>query len=86
MKFTFKIQEYQTQAVNALVKCFEGQQYADKVLYLRDKGILPKVPKTEVQGQLFEDPKTEEQVLEENDNGYRNNELVLSEKELLENS
>ena len=64
MKFTFKIQEYQTQAVNALVKCFEGQQYADKVLYLRDKGILPKVPKTEVQGQLFEDPKTEEQVLQ----------------------
>ncbi len=32
MKFTFKIQEYQTQAVNGLVKCFEGQQYADKVL------------------------------------------------------
>lgn len=32
MKFTFKIQEYQTQAVNALVKCFEGQQYADKLL------------------------------------------------------
>ena len=85
MKFTFKIQKYQTEAVNALVKCFEGQQFADKVLYLRDKGVLPKVPETEVQGQFFEDPKTEEQILEENDNGYRNNELILSEKELLEN-
>ncbi len=38
MKFNFKIQNYQTQAVDSLVKCFEGQQFADKVLYLRDKG------------------------------------------------
>lgn len=38
MKFNFKIQKYQTQAVDSLVKCFEGQQFADKVLYLRDKG------------------------------------------------
>ena len=30
MKFTFKIQKYQTQAVDALVKCFEGQQFADE--------------------------------------------------------
>ena len=45
MKFTFKIQKYQTQAVDALVKCFEGQQFADKVQYLRDKGIMPQVVK-----------------------------------------
>ena len=38
MKFNFKIQKYQTQAVDSLVKCFEGQQFADRVLYLRDKG------------------------------------------------
>lgn len=42
MKFTFKIQKYQTQAVDAIVKCFEGQQFADKVQYLRDKGIVSK--------------------------------------------
>ena len=26
-----KIQKYQTEAVDSLVKCFEGQQFADKV-------------------------------------------------------
>ena len=48
MKFTFKIQKYQTDAVDALVKCFEGQQFADKVQYLRDKVIIPQVQKTEI--------------------------------------
>ena len=52
MKFTFKIQKYQTEAVDALVKCFEGQQFADKVQYLRDKGIMPQVQKTETLSQM----------------------------------
>lgn len=55
MKFTFKIQKYQTQAVDALVKCFEGQQFADKVQYLRDKGIMPQVQSTVASGVLFTD-------------------------------
>lgn len=38
MKFKFKIQDYQTEAVNAVVKVFEGQNYNDKVTYLRDMG------------------------------------------------
>lgn len=38
MKFNFKIQKYQTEAVDALVKCFEGQQFADKIDYKKDKG------------------------------------------------
>ena len=54
MKFTFKIQKYQTQAVDAVVKCFEGQQFADKVQYLRDKGVLPQIQKTEADPELFE--------------------------------
>ena len=85
MKFTFKIQKYQTEAVDSLVKCFEGQQFADKVQYLRDKGLMPKLVKQEVQTELFEKEKTEEEQLEEADNGYRNAELVLSDKELLDN-
>ena len=71
MKFTFKIQKYQTEAVDSLVKCFEGQQFADKVQYLRDKGLMPKLVKQEVQTELFEKEKTEEEQLEEADNGYR---------------
>ena len=34
MKLPFKIQKSQTEAVDALIKCFEGQQFADKVQYL----------------------------------------------------
>ena len=87
MKFTFKIQKYQTEAVDALVKCFEGQQFADKVQYLRDKGIMPQVQKTEMeQGELFEnEPSATDEELELADNGYRNADLILGDKELLEN-
>ena len=63
MKFTFKIQKYQTQAVDAIVKCFEGQQFADKITYLRDKGLLPK--KQEATQELFQ---TEEVGTEEGEN------------------
>ena len=38
MKFKFKIQDYQTEAVNAVVKVFEGQAFNDRIAYLRDLG------------------------------------------------
>ena len=94
MKFTFKIQKYQTEAVDALVKCFEGQQFADKVQYLRDKGIMPQVQKIEIaQNALFDEAAllasnpcdNFDEELEQADNGYRNADLILGEKELLEN-
>ena len=40
MKFNFKIQKYQTEAVDSLVKCFEGQQFADKIDYKKDRGNI----------------------------------------------
>lgn len=40
MKFNFKIQKYQTAAVDSLVKCFEGQQFADKIDYKKDRGNI----------------------------------------------
>ena len=82
MKFTFKIQQYQTDAVDSLVKCFEGQEFADKVQYLRDKGIIAPLPVDTNPELGFEEIKQEEI---ENDNGYRNADLVLSEKDLLSN-
>ena len=100
MKFNFKIQKYQTEAVDALVKCFEGQQFADKVQYLRDKGILPKYGKTaellisdEMLKQVQHDSKSllggqsefDSESFEDADNGYRNADLILGDKELLEN-
>ena len=38
MKFKFKIQQYQTDAVDAVVRVFEGQPYQDHVSYRRDIG------------------------------------------------
>ena len=38
MKFNFKIQQYQTDAVDAVVKIFQGQGYHDKISYIRDVG------------------------------------------------
>lgn len=38
MKFKFKIQEYQTEAVAAVVDAFDGQPFNDRVSYLRDLG------------------------------------------------
>lgn len=38
MKFKFKIQEYQTDAVDAVVKVFNGQPHYDKISYIRDLG------------------------------------------------
>lgn len=38
MKFNFKIQQYQTDAVDAVVKVFDGQGFHDKVKFIRDLG------------------------------------------------
>ena len=38
MKFNFKIQQYQTDAVDAVIKVFNGQGFHDKTNYIRDLG------------------------------------------------
>ena len=38
MEFRFKIQQYQTDAVKAVVDVFEGQPFADSFSYIRDQG------------------------------------------------
>ena len=38
MKFKFKIQQYQTDAVDAVVRVFNGQPFQDHVSYRRDVG------------------------------------------------
>ena len=40
MKFNFKIQQYQTDAVDAVVKVFNGQGFHDKISYIRDLGKM----------------------------------------------
>ena len=38
MKFNFKIQQYQTDAVEAVARVFNGQGHYDKISYIRDLG------------------------------------------------
>ena len=40
MKFSFKIQPYQTDAVEAVARIFQGQPYSAGVSYMRDIGTL----------------------------------------------
>ena len=40
MKFQFKIQQYQTDAVNSVVDVFTGQPFSARVTYVRDPGII----------------------------------------------
>lgn len=83
MKFNFKIQQYQTDAVDAVVKVFKGQGYHDRVSYIRDLG-----KRTEpVQKQLsltMQDEYGETLDLDD-DTGYKNEMIELSDDQLLRN-
>jgi len=82
MKFNFKIQEYQTEAVDAIVKVFNGQGYHDKISYIRDKGKL-KGQQTQLT-LAFEDEFGENlDILD--DTGYKNEVVELSDEQLLKN-
>lgn len=91
MKFNFKIQQYQTDAVDAVVKVFAGQGFHEGTEYIRDLGIRPQST-TQL---FFDEPEqmsfvpTEEQLtiddIEDDDTGYKNEELSLSDDRLLQN-
>lgn len=82
MKFNFKIQQYQTDAVGAVVKVFNGQGFHDKINYIRDLGKMkPDISQitlgvTEEEIELY-DPM--------DDIGYKNEVLELSDEQLLAN-
>ena len=44
MKFNFKIQDYQTEAVESIVKVFDGQGYHAGTGYIRDLGSMAAQP------------------------------------------
>ncbi len=69
MKFQFKIQGYQTEAVEDTVNVFRGQPKRDPKHYRRDIGKIAK-------GTLFS---------EDEEAGYRNADVELSKKQLLDN-
>ena len=61
MKFRFKVQTFQTEAVEAVVDCFQGQPFESCPRYRIDPGVTPA-------GQMERF---------EFDEGFRNNDLAL---------
>lgn len=86
MKFNFKIQQYQTDAVESVVSVFKGQPYSDPVNYRRDIGSLR-------QGQSYSQRSFqtdgEQQTLDVTDDfdeeGFRNEGILLHPGTLLSN-
>lgn len=85
MKFKFKIQEYQTDAVESVVKVFKGQPYSDGVSYRRDLGeVRPVLEPVQQQMSLFPAAQiTMDDTLD--DTGYLNESLQLTDEQLLAN-
>ena len=79
MKFNFKIQQYQTDAVEAVARVFAGQGLHEKVGYRRDVGEKTNKPFQTTLEELVENPDLE------NDTGYKNELVELSDEQLLQN-
>lgn len=79
MKFKFKIQQYQTDAVNAIAEVFTGQPYRAQTRYTIDKGIF----KSGTQISMFD---TDIMAQSEDDGvGFSNARIELNREQLLEN-
>ena len=87
MKFNFKIQQYQTDAVDAVVKVFQGQGYYDKISYIRDVGKRQAVQQMrlniEMDQQYSMDTGEDRQLniydLDDDDTGYKNEVVELTD-------
>lgn len=81
MRFNFKIQQYQTDAVEAVVSVFYGQRFHDKISYIRDRGNSQK------ENQLSFDLSQDEMEIYDDgsDTGYKNELLELSDEQILQN-
>ena len=77
MKFKFRTQPYQQDAVNNICKVFKGQPYADMVRYTRDLGIRKKTDELK-QASLFD-------AFDENDDGFENAKILLENAEIFDN-
>lgn len=80
MKFQFKIQQYQTDAVNSIVNIFAGQPFSDRVSYVRDLGIRKKPQHAQIS--MFNASESTE---DEAAIGFENARLTLSPGQLLQN-
>lgn len=82
MKFNFKIQQYQTDAVDAVVKVFDGQGFNDRISYIRDLGKMKPNDMQITMGLTEEEVKLYDPA---DDTGYKNEVVALSDEQLLQN-
>lgn len=81
MKFNFKIQQYQTDAVDAVVKVFAGQEFHDRIRYVRDLG--KKNSQSVYQMPIMDG--ADEAYDPDDDTGFKNEEIGLTDAQLLQN-
>ena len=79
MKFKFKIQQYQTDVVNAIADVFAGQPYRSQNKYTLDRGIV----KQQAQMSFFEPGSAA--APENDDMGFANARIELTSEQLLSN-
>ena len=77
LHFTFKTLGYQTEAVNSIIKVFEGQEYSDGIRYRHDIGDQ-KISQATI------DPETGLPLIDFT-TAYRNNDVILSSEAILSN-
>ena len=78
MKFKFKTQDYQQEAVNNICGVFNGQPYLDMVKYTRGSSIIKGGDKSQIA--FFDDD-----IFDNNDDGFENAKIVLDDAELFSN-
>ena len=83
MRFQFKIQPYQTDAVEAVVQVFNGQSNHSQTAYIRDLGIKPAEPSPDADEQLRFEQYAPQQ--EDDPTGYKNAVVELPDELLLKN-
>lgn len=82
MKFNFKVQQYQTDAVDAVTRVFSGQGFHDKSRFIRDHGII----ESDSEQMSFSFLDNEIASYDpENDTGYKNANVELTDDQLLQN-
>ena len=82
MKFNFKIQQYQTDAVEAVVRVFSRQGYQERTTYIRDLGKGYVVDEA---SSYYLSVADEDDYDLDNDLGYKNEQITLSDDQLLQN-
>ena len=76
MRFRFKIQDYQSDAVYSVIKVFKGQPFCNMVKYTIDTGIKKN---NKLQSSIWDT------AYNENDEGFENANVVLDDDTLLDN-